>query len=155
MKILTKLLFTCLMFFCVQAVFAASAPSPAGYWRTIDDVTGQAKSIVRISIKGGQLFGQVVKLYPRPGMLEVCEACQGSMRNKPIRGMTVMYNLKQSSKDPSVWDKGSILDPKNGKVYHCYVQISPSGNELNVRGYVGMPLFGRTQTWQRVSGPNS
>jgi uncharacterized protein (DUF2147 family) len=127
--------------------------SPLGYWQTIDDVTGKPKSILHIYQSGGALYGQVVKIYPRPGhdQNEVCGACKGAKHNQRIVGMVVMEGLRQNANNPSEWSNGQILDPLSGKTYRCTIQTAQNNKTLNVRGYIGFSLFGRTQTWIRVS----
>ena len=123
--------------------------SPVGYWKTIDDVTGQPKSIVQIyEAPNHALKGKVVRLFKDPERL--CTACEGEQHNKPIVGLQVMNQLKRSAENKNEWIGGDILDPKSGKMYHCSIKISEKGQQLNVRGYIGLPLFGRTQTWVRV-----
>ncbi len=144
--------------FLMHAVYAgdASINSPLGYWKTIDDVTGKPKSILKIEKSpNGVLIGQVIKIFPRPGydQNEVCTACLGERHNQTIVGMVIMEGLKQTADDSSKWEGGSILDPLNGKTYRCYVEAMDKGEKLKVRGYIGVPLFGRSQTWLRVSGP--
>lgn len=124
--------------------------SPIGYWKTIDDVTGRPKSIVHIWQANNQvLMGQVIKIFPKSGrdQNKLCTACQGSLHNQPIVGMVILSGLKFSENH---WDQGKILDPENGKSYSCAVKLHESGRKLNVHGYVGLPLFGRSQTWERV-----
>jgi uncharacterized protein (DUF2147 family) len=139
-------LFLALQMIAVSA-FAAGV-SPIGNWKTIDDKTGNAKSIVRISGSSGGISGTVVKLFP--GALTVCSACSGNLKDKPILGMTVMHGLKQDSSNPNEWSGGSIMDPKTGKVYRCTLTVSADGKTMTVRGYVGISLFGRSQTWIKV-----
>lgn len=142
-----------LMTFC-QFAIAAGETSPVGYWKTIDDVTSQAKSIVHLTeTKDHVIEGQVVKLFK--GALQNCTACEGDLKNKPILGMMVIHGLKQNAKNPLVWQDGRALDPKNGKVYRCMATLVDNGQKLHARGYIGFPLFGRTQTWLRVTGPNA
>jgi uncharacterized protein (DUF2147 family) len=138
------------LLFGLLGMFAVSgfAASPVGSWKTVDDVTGKVKSIVSIS-GSSDLSGSVVKLFP--GALTVCSACQGSLKNKPIMGMTIMQGLKQSSSNPNEWTGGTIMDPKSGKTYRCTITVSADGKELNVRGYIGVSLLGRSQTWVKVS----
>lgn len=129
--------------------FAQLNNSPVGYWQTIDDVSGKAKSIVQITeLPDHTLEGKVVKLYTDPN--KVCVACHGDKKDKPIVGMVIMHGLKQVAKTPNVWAKGEILDPKNGKTYQCDIKKSIDNNELDVRGYLGVSLFGRSQTWKSV-----
>jgi|SRR5579885_433736 uncharacterized protein (DUF2147 family) len=155
MKKISKLLLICLSLIFFQCSFAAD--SPQGYWKTIDDVTGKPKSILHIFEKDGVLYGQIVKIFPRPGydQNELCTACTGYRHNKRIVGMVIMEGLKQSPGDPNEWNGGEIMDPLNGKTYRCYIQVIEGGSKLNVRGYIGISLFGRSQTWLRVSGANS
>jgi uncharacterized protein (DUF2147 family) len=136
----------------ISAFYLATsyAASPIGYWKTIDDVSGQPKSIVKISENQDHLLmGQVVKIFPSPGKdeNEVCEACKGDKHNQPIVGMVILTGLKAGEKN---WDEGKILDPQNGKTYSCSAKLADNGNKLDVRGYIGLPLLGRSQTWERV-----
>lgn len=142
----------CLLIAMIPFVSANAAPvvsTPIGYWKTIDDGSGEAKSIVQIwQTPDHKLYGKVVKLYQNPDKL--CSACQGQYHNQKILGMTVMQNFKQNEKTPAQWVDGEILDPKNGKTYHCNIHLTENNQKLNVRGYIGLPLFGRSQTWVRV-----
>jgi uncharacterized protein (DUF2147 family) len=124
--------------------------SPVGYWKTIDDITGKPKSIVKIYRNQDQtLAGQVVKLYPSSDKEKhtVCIACSGNKHNQPIVGMVILSGLKSSS---AQWGDGNILDPHNGKTYNCSAKLAENGKRLTVRGYIGLPLLGRSQTWERV-----
>lgn len=141
---------------CVASlpVFAADSSGVDGYWRTIDDVTGKPKAIIKISeSEDHTLTGKILKIFPRPGydQNEVCAACEGDKHNQRIVGMTVMNHVKADPDNQNLYTKGSILDPKNGKTYHCNVLLTQGGQQLEVRGYLGIPLFGRSQTWVRVN----
>ena len=130
--------------------FAADANSPIGYWQTVDDVTGKTKSIVQITeTNQHELIGTIIKIYPKPGKdeNEVCTECKGERHNQRMVGMTVMYGLKHTD---TGWDNGEILDPENGKTYSCMIRTENNGKKLNVHGYIGMPLLGRSQIWDRV-----
>lgn len=137
--------------------FAADDLSPIGYWKTIDDVTGQPKAIVQLSETNKTLSGHILKIYPRPGhdQNELCAACQGEKHNQRLVGMTMMEGFKSSAENPDEWIDGNILDPKNGKTYHCNIKTIDAGQKLSVRGYIGLPMFGRSQTWVRVTNPNA
>ena len=116
-----------------------------GKWKTIDDETGQAKSIVEVFKKSdGKYYGKVVKLLIKPEKPN-CTGCKDDRKNKPILGMEVIRGLK---KDGNEFTGGSIIDPKNGKAYKC--TVTRSGDKLNVRGYIGFSLIGRTQTWHKA-----
>jgi len=134
----------------LSTAHATSTPSAEGYWKTIDDVTGKPKSIVRISrAADNTLMGEVVRLYPAKGEdpNRLCTACTGNLHNRPVVGMVILSGLKPQ--DVS-WGEGRILDPHNGKTYKCMARLTAHGEKLKVRGYIGLPAFGRSQTWQRV-----
>ena len=138
-----------------HVTFAGDNTSPVGYWKTIDDVTGQVKSVIQITenAKTHTLDGKIVKTYPTPGEqpLERCSACKDERHNQRILGMTILNGLKENKDNPSSWSAGLILDPRNGKIYHCTAQLKDNNNKLSVRGYIGIPLFGRSQEWIRVN----
>lgn len=153
MKQIKNLLTFFLLFFSMSFMmqtFAANVNSPVGVWKTIDDVTGQPKSIIQIYANSDQtLSGKVMKIFPSPGKdeNEVCEACKGAWHNQKIVGMVILEGMKANG---NKWDGGQILDPKNGKTYRCTFKLSNNGGELNVRGYIGISAFGRSQVWLRV-----
>lgn len=123
----------------------AQADTPVGLWKTIDDDTKEAKSLIRISESGGQLSGKVEKiLTDKPDA--ICEQCSGDLKDKPIRGMTILRGHKKAD---DWWEGGTILDPANGKVYKSQLRTLEGGKKLEVRGYIGISLLGRSQTWVR------
>jgi len=142
------------MTFLATALFAGAAlaqSTPVGLWKTIDDETGKAKSFVRIVDAGGTLVGRIEKLIDPPKANPVCDACTDARKGQPILGMTILEGVTKLA-DESAWDGGSILDPNNGKTYKVRLTPKDGGKALDVRGYIGMPLLGRTQTWQRAEG---
>ncbi|HYD41823.1 MAG TPA: DUF2147 domain-containing protein [Anaeromyxobacter sp.] len=124
-------------------------PSPVGRWRTIDDDTKKPKSIVAITEEDGKLQGTIEELLDpnRPEPDPVCKKCEGERKNQPIRGMKILWGVKKSG---DTWTGGKILDPNNGKVYRVNLTPADGGKKLVVRGYVGIALIGRTQTWERA-----
>jgi uncharacterized protein (DUF2147 family) len=134
-----------------EASIAHLSPNtPVGYWKTIDDVTGKPKSIIHISkAENNILVGKVIKIFPKEGSSQnkVCTACSGDKHNQPIVGMVILSGLKASE---SQWDSGKIMDPENGKTYSCSLRMAENGKKLNVHGYVGLPILGRSQLWERV-----
>ena len=135
------------------AVSAADTSTPVGTWKQVDDVTGKVKSIIQISESNGELQGKVMQLLnrspediARDGEHPKCVKCDGVRKDQPIEGMTIMWGV---SKDGDVWDGGKILDPKNGKVYKVKLTLEDGGQKLDVHGYIGFALLGRSQTWQR------
>lgn len=135
-----------LMLAASGSVFAQS--SPVGLWRTIDDATGKPKSLLRITEVNGVFSGKVEKLLADgvdPN--QVCDKCTDHRKDKPIVGMVVLTDLKAEGEE---FSNGKILDPNNGKVYSARAKLVDGGKKLELRGYIGTPLLGRTQTWQRA-----
>ena len=124
--------------------------TPVGLWKTIDDETKQEKSMVRITESGGALTGKVEKILNPAKQDSKCDQCSDARKDQPVLGMTIISGAKQNSSQKGVWDGGEILDPNNGKTYKVRMTPVEGGKNLEVRGYVGMPLLGRTQTWTRV-----
>ena len=130
---------------------AAQATSPAGLWRTIDDSSKKDKSLVRIVEANGVYTGKVEKIVdPDSPKDAVCKDCSDERKDQPIVGMTIIRNVKQSADDKAVFEGGDILDPNNGKVYRVKLKLIDNGSRLDVRGYIGTPMLGLTQTWIRA-----
>ena len=130
---------------------AAQSASPAGVWRTIDDSTKKDKSLVRIVETNGVYSARVEKIVdPDSPKDAVCKECSDERKDQPIVGMTIMRNVKASADDKGVFEGGDILDPNNGKVYRVKLKLIDNGTRLDVRGYIGVPMLGRTQTWIRA-----
>ena len=135
-----KLLFFCILFF--QINFGQSI---LGKWKTIDDITGKEKGVVEIYEHKGKVYGKIIEIFEVDKKHLKCDKCEGEDHNKPILGMNIIKGLK---KNGDVYDGGKIIDPKNGKSYHCKVTLEGK-DKLIVRGYIGISLFGRSQTWIR------
>jgi uncharacterized protein (DUF2147 family) len=134
--VLTIVFLTCIVF---------NAQEITGKWKTIDDKTGETKSIIEIYEKNGNYFGKVVEIFNKKKRDALCDKCEGSDKNKPVLGLVIIKNMK---KNKNVFEDGTITDPENGKTYSC--SITPMKNKLKVRGYLGVSLFGRSQTWEKV-----
>ncbi|MBA8885916.1 uncharacterized protein (DUF2147 family) [Dokdonella fugitiva] len=127
----------------------AAENTPVGTWTTIDDATGKPKSIVQITEANGKLEGKVLEvLQSEQGPHPVCKACDGERKDKPVEGMVILWDVE---KDGDVWDGGRILDPKNGKTYKVKLTMMDGGQKLDVHGYIGFALLGRSQVWERKS----
>lgn len=133
-------------------IIASAGPTAAqgsilGKWKTIDDNTGEPRSIVEILELDGKIIGRVVKIFPRPNLEPdpVCQKCSPDdpRFNKKIIGMEIIRNLVKAG---SEYTGGDILDPENGRVYRSKLWLE--GKDLKVRGYWG-PFY-RTQTWLRA-----
>ena len=147
MTIRSKLI-TALLLTVTSLGLHAQNLSAIGLWKTIDDNTGKVKSLVRIYAVGDEVRGKVEKVFVEPGAEPnpVCMKCEGDMKDKPVVGMVILYGLKLDGKE---YNGGKILDPNNGKVYSSKLTVADGGKTLNMRGYIGTPMFGRTQTWLR------
>ena len=138
MKIITTLFFIIIF----QISFSQSI---IGKWKTIDDLNGKEKGVVEIYEHKGKVYGKVIEIFEADKKHLKCEKCEGEDHNKPILGMNIIKGL---SKNGDVYDGGKIIDPKNGKNYHCKITFDGK-DKLIVRGYIGISLFGRSQTWIR------
>ena len=120
-----------------------------GQWHTIDDETGEVKSLVTLSTsEDGTLVGVITKVLSADSGDGVCDKCEGDMKDQPIEGMQFISGFKKTAEGE--WEEGKLLDPESGDVYSGNITITDNPSELDVRGYVGFSLFGRTQTWKKV-----
>lgn len=135
--------------FCLFLVATCTlqAQSIVGKWKTIDDSTGKAKSIVEIFEKEGRYFGKVQKLIDPSKQDPKCDNCKGDQKGKPIVGLVIIKGLERNGDE---YSNGKITDPESGKEYKCSIKRD-GVDKLNVRGYVGISLIGRTQTWYKVN----
>ncbi|AHY58207.1 DUF2147 domain-containing protein [Stenotrophomonas rhizophila] len=131
----------------LAAMSASAADGAVGRWKTIDDKTGKVKSIVEITqAANGALTGKVVDiLHSDKGPNPVCDGCEGANKNKPVKGMTILWNLKADG--ANAWSGGTILDPANGKTYKSKVKLQTGGAKLDVSGCIA--FICRSQTWVR------
>ncbi|HWH83423.1 MAG TPA: DUF2147 domain-containing protein [Burkholderiaceae bacterium] len=133
----------------LAAGLAHAQATPAGLWKTIDDETRQEKSLVRISEAGGVFTGKIEKLLDPAKQAAVCDQCSDERKGQPILGLTIIKGVKAGG-EPGRFEGGEILDPNDGKTYKVRMTPADGGKKLEVRGYIGAPLLGRTQTWTRV-----
>ena len=138
-------------FLVATASIAAMAQNtPAGLWKTIDDDGKTEKSLVRITDAGGVITGKVEKIFDPAKANAKCEKCEGELKDQPVVGMAIITNVKQDAEETNLWNGGQIVDPNNGKSYKVRLKPVDGGKKLEVRGYIGTPFLGRTQTWIRV-----
>lgn len=132
----------------LSATAWAQNNSPLGLWKNIDDHTGKPKALIRITESHGEYRGRIEKLFraPTEDQTPKCIKCEGELKNQPIIGMTILSGMKQDGDD---YEGGRILDPGNGKTYKSRMELTDNGQRLKVRGYIGIPILGRTQTWVR------
>jgi len=128
---------------------ALAQATPVGLWKTIDDETKAERSLVRVTEAGGVVTGRIEKLLDPTKQDAKCDKCTDARKDQPVMGMTIINGVKPSD-DKSHWEGGEILDPNNGKTYKVRMKPVDGGRKLEVRGYIGAPMLGRTQTWIRV-----
>jgi uncharacterized protein (DUF2147 family) len=132
----------------------AAANSPIGYWKTIDDKTGKARSIVKIFEVNGELHGRLEKLLDLPSGAKIptCDKCPGDKKGKPVLGLEFLWGFKR---DGAGWGEGAVLDPEEGTVYKATLELLNGGKQLKLFGFVRVVFkIGRSQTWTRVESAN-
>jgi uncharacterized protein (DUF2147 family) len=134
----------------LASMSAMAAVSPVGLWKTIDDNTGKVRSIVRITQSNGEYKGTIEKLFRAPDQEQnpKCDKCTDARKDKPIIGMTILTGLRADGDDE--FAGGQIVDPENGKVYSSKLTVDEDGKKLELRGFIGVSLIGRSQTWVRA-----
>ena len=122
--------------------------SPVGLWKTIDDRSGEPKGLIRIREINGTFEGRIDKIFPKPGdePAPKCEKCEGSLHNQPVLGLRFLWGFTKLGDE---YQGGQILDPESGKIYQAKMKLIDGGKKLEVRGFIGFSLFGRSQTWIR------
>jgi uncharacterized protein (DUF2147 family) len=140
-----KKAFLTLLFVAIGGLFSVQS-QVTGRWKTVDDETGEAKSIVEIYESNGKIYGKVVEILNPAKKNAKCTKCEGSDKDKPVLGLVIIKGL---TKDDDEWTDGDILDPSKGKLYSCTIEMDGK-DKLEVRGYLGISLLGRSQTWTRV-----
>ena len=126
--------------------FSINAQTIFGKWNSKNEETGKIDSVIEIYEKNGKAFAKVVEIMNEKRRDGLCIDCEGENKNKPILGLDILSGLE---KDDDEWSGGEIIDPRNGKVYKCYIKLVKP-NKLKLRGYVGVALFGKTAYWERA-----
>ena len=135
---------------CVASA-ASAQMTPVGSWHTVDDATKEIKSLVVISESGGVLKGHIEKLLRKQAdQNAVCDKCSDDRKGQKILGMEIIRGAKKAD-GKNVWEGGEVLDPESGSIYSARLTPIEGGQKLEMRGFVGISLFGRTQTWIRVT----
>jgi uncharacterized protein (DUF2147 family) len=139
--------------FSILSTIGAAAqerlPTAMGLWQQIDSSTSKSEGWFLIYEANGLYDGAIAKIFIKPGEdpHPVCNNCQGDQRNAPTLGLTF---IKHMHRNGLKYEDGAILDPRNGSVYNALMELSPDGQTLTVRGYLGISLFGQNQTWHRL-----
>jgi len=124
--------------------------SPVGLWQAIDDDTKQPTGWFLIKEHDGVYAGIIAKMFHRPGEDPnvKCDRCTDDRRDHPWLGLEIIRGMKPDSDNK--YTGGTILDPRDGKVYKAMMTVTPDGQTLVVRGYLGIALLGKNQYWTRL-----
>jgi hypothetical protein len=130
---------------------AAAEPSAIGLWQKTED----GKPVVWVLIvdrPNGVFEGAFAKMFPKPGEKtdHVCNKCEDDRKDKPLLGLSFIRDMKRKSGSALEYEGGNILDPRDGSIYHALMSVSEDGQTLHLRGYVGIPMLGKTEDWTRV-----
>jgi uncharacterized protein (DUF2147 family) len=128
--------------------------SPVGYWITLDHKNHNAQSsVIQITqAPDGEVSGAIVHIFEEQGHTakDKCVLCKGPLHNAPILGLKIVWGFHQDPSTPGQYSDGFVLDPTNGKTYHCHMWLSQNNNQLTVHGYIGISLIGRSDVWFRA-----
>ena len=127
----------------------AAEPTAVGLWEQVDENSGKPESWFRITERNGVYEGAIVKIFFKPGEDPnwVCDKCEGAERGAPVLGLTLIKGMHRNGLS---YEGGTIMDPRDGSVYRALMKLSPDGQKLEVRGFLGISLFGRSQVWNRL-----
>jgi uncharacterized protein (DUF2147 family) len=138
-----KVFFTTLLF---ALSITINAQTIFGKWNSTNEETGNIDSIIEVYEKDGKAFAKVIEIKGSTRKNAVCEKCEDENKNKPILGLNILTGLQKNEDE---WSGGNILDPRNGRIYNCYIKLIKP-NKLKIRGYIGLALFGKTAYWERA-----
>lgn len=126
----------------------ARLASPIGLWQPLDSA-GRPLGLIHIFEANGLYYGRIEASSPSDDRSTRCTRCTDERRGQPIIGLVLMRHLRPQN---GQYVDGDILDPDTGRIYRCSLRLTDGGHQLVMRGYLGISLLGRSQTWQRVEG---
>jgi hypothetical protein len=148
LKFLTIVVASLMAAFACAGPLRAAEPSAAGMWAQIDE-KGRVGGWFLIFEHDGFYEGAIAKMFFEPGEdpNPICTRCKGDQKNAPSLGLTIIKGMQRKG---LVYQNGNILDPRDGQVYKAKMTLSPDGQQLTLRGYLGFELFGQNQMWKRL-----
>ena len=125
-------------------------PTPAGLWQALDSDTKQPTAWFLISAHDGVYDGIIAKMFLQPGEdpNALCDQCKDDRHNQPWLGLQLIRGMRPEQDNK--YGGGTILDPRDGKVYHATMKVTPDGQTLVVRGYIGIEILGQNEYWTRL-----
>lgn len=127
---------------------SAAELTAAGIWQTFDDKTHEPNGKVKIYEEDGVYYGKIVGSNdPKNKKVDYCQNCPGEFKDKPVAGLRFMWGFERQG---NKYQGGHILDPNTGNVYNASMHLVENGQQLNMRGYLGISLLGSTQKWKRL-----
>ncbi|MDC7233006.1 MAG: DUF2147 domain-containing protein [Spirochaetales bacterium] len=141
---MSKKILSILLFVCFSAAPLMAGSDVLGLWKTVDDETGEVKSIVKVYDYQGKIFGRILVTFEEGKVKDTYVNPKDraeEVKGEPFYcGLDFIWNMQKAGEK---YKKGKILDPQNGKVYSS--EMWRDGSNLIVRGKIG-PI-GRNQTW--------
>jgi uncharacterized protein (DUF2147 family) len=145
-----RTVFSAVAALAVATSLAAAEPPATGLWQKTED--GKPVVWVLIVDHNGVLEGAFAKMFPKPGEKTdyACNKCEDDRKDKPLLGLSFIRDMKRKSDSALEYEGGNILDPRDGSIYHALMSVSEDGQTLHLRGYVGIPMLGKTEDWTRL-----
>jgi hypothetical protein len=138
---------------CMAPAANAQESTVSGLWKQVDPDTGRIGAWFLFFERGGVFEGAIAKAFPPPGEEpnKRCTQCEGAQKNAPMLGLVIIKGMRRHGLE---YENGTIMDPRSGSVYNAMMRLNPDGHTLVVRGYLGISLFGKDQTWYRLPDAN-